>query len=63
LIELKQREGTWTKAVARYHAGPKNLPAQKTYVCSVIRNMVATGLGAWTPTAKNYCLTIGLMVH
>ena len=39
----------WTLAVARYHAGPRNTPAQKRYVCAVIRNMVSTGMGACTP--------------
>ena len=63
LIELKQREGSWTKAVARYHAGPGNLPAQKTYVCAVIRNMVSSGLGAWTPEAKSFCSAMGLTDH
>ena len=48
LQELKAREGTWTMAVARYHAGPDNDPAQKRYVCRVIANLVATGFGAWT---------------
>ena len=37
-------------AVARYNAGPGNPAAEKTYVCSVIRNMVASGFGQWTPT-------------
>jgi len=60
LIELKQREGSWTKAVARYHAGAGNTPAQKTYVCAVIRNMVTTGLGEWTPAAKSFCSAAGL---
>jgi soluble lytic murein transglycosylase-like protein len=55
LSELKEREGTWTKAVARYHAGPKNLPAQKAYVCRVIGNMVAVGFGEWTSDARAYC--------
>ena len=45
LKELKAREGNWTMAVARYHAGPDNDPAQKRYVCRVIVNMVATGFG------------------
>jgi soluble lytic murein transglycosylase-like protein len=63
LIELKQREGSWTKAVARYHAGPGNLPAQKTYVCSVIRNMVASGLGSWTDNAKSFCMTMEFREH
>lgn len=55
LVELKAREGSWTKAVARYHAGPGNEPAQRRYICSVIRNMVAVGLGQWTEGAKNFC--------
>lgn len=55
LKELKAREGTWTKAVARYHAGPNNDPAQKRYVCRVIANMVATGFGAWTPQSRAFC--------
>ncbi|MGO4740452.1 transglycosylase SLT domain-containing protein [Bosea sp. 2KB_26] len=56
LKELKDRHRTWTMAVARYHAGPNNDPAQKRYVCKVIANMVATGFGQWTPTAKTFCL-------
>ncbi|WP_187371534.1 transglycosylase SLT domain-containing protein [Methylobacterium oryzihabitans] len=55
LKELKAREGSWTLAVARYHAGPNNNPAQKQYVCRVIANMVATGFGNWTPAAKTFC--------
>lgn len=55
LSELKQREGTWTKAIARYHAGPNNLPAQKSYVCRVIHSMVAVGMGEWTNEARRYC--------
>jgi soluble lytic murein transglycosylase-like protein len=55
LNELKAREGSWTKAVARYHAGPNNDPAQKKYVCRVIANMVATGFGRWTPEATRFC--------
>jgi hypothetical protein len=55
LKELRQREGTWTLAVARYHAGPNNNPAQKKYVCTVIVNMVATGFGAWTDEARAFC--------
>ena len=55
LVELKAREGSWTKAVARYHAGPNNDPAQKKYVCRVIANMVATGFGAWTAEARAFC--------
>jgi soluble lytic murein transglycosylase-like protein len=55
LKELKAREGTWTMAVARYHAGPDNDPAQKRYVCRVIANMVATGFGAWTGRSRAFC--------
>ena len=55
LKQLKAREGSWTMAVARYHAGPNNDPAQKRYVCSVIANMVATGFGSWTPNARLFC--------
>ncbi|WP_162820236.1 transglycosylase SLT domain-containing protein [Microvirga calopogonii] len=55
LRDLKTRHETWTMAVARYHAGPNNDPAQKRYVCRVIANMVATGFGQWTPAAKTFC--------
>jgi soluble lytic murein transglycosylase-like protein len=55
LNELRAREGSWTKAVARYHAGPNNDPAQKKYVCRVIANMVATGFGRWTAEAHAFC--------
>ena len=55
LKELRKREGSWTLAVARYHAGPNNNPAQKRYVCAVITNMVATGFGAWTAQSQAFC--------
>jgi soluble lytic murein transglycosylase-like protein len=55
LSELKEREGSWTMAIARYHAGPNNGPAQRTYVCRVIGNMVASGFGEWTSDARAYC--------
>ena len=55
LRELKQREGSWTMAVARYNAGPNNNPAQKVYVCGVLTKMVASGFGAWTESAKEFC--------
>lgn len=55
LARLHARHETWTMAVARYHAGPNNDPAQKRYVCRVIANLVATGHGAWTPQAKSFC--------
>lgn len=55
LLQLKQRHTTWSMAVARYHAGPDNDPAQKRYVCRVIANMVATGFGKWTQNAREFC--------
>ena len=55
LTRLKSRHDTWSMAVARYHAGPNNDPAQKRYVCRVIANMVATGFGEWTANARSFC--------
>ncbi len=56
LLRLHQRHEGWTMAVARYHAGPDNDPAQKRYVCRVIANLVATGFGRWTADARAFCL-------
>ena len=55
LARLKKRHGTWALAVARYHAGPVNDPAQKRYICRVIANLAATGFGRWTPQARSFC--------
>ena len=55
LAHLKRRHKSWTMAVARYHAGPNNDPAQKKYVCRVISNLVTTGYGNWTPEARAFC--------
>jgi soluble lytic murein transglycosylase-like protein len=55
LSRLHAKHVTWTMAVARYHAGPDNDPAQKKYVCRVISNLVATGYGQWTPGARAFC--------
>ena len=52
---LRQSEGNWTLAVARYHAGPNANLAQKQYVCTVIVNMVASGFGSWTPESRAFC--------
>ncbi|MDR3462931.1 MAG: transglycosylase SLT domain-containing protein [Beijerinckiaceae bacterium] len=55
LRDLKEREKTWTMAVARYNAGPDNNPAQKKYVCGVLGKMVASGFGEWTDKARAFC--------
>jgi hypothetical protein len=55
LAQLKREQGSWTLAVARYNSGPKNDAGQKRYVCAVIRNLVASGLGRWTPAAQAFC--------
>lgn len=55
LAGLHRRHGNWSMAVARYHAGPNNDPAQKRYVCRVIANLVATGFGNWTAQARTFC--------
>lgn len=55
LKQLKTKHNTWSMAVARYHAGPDNDPAQKRYVCRVIGNMVKVGMGNWTPSARQFC--------
>lgn len=55
LANLHARHSTWSMAVARYHAGPDNDPAQKAYVCRVIANMVAVGFGKWTDKARSFC--------
>jgi soluble lytic murein transglycosylase-like protein len=55
LKTLRRRHGNWSMAVARYHAGPDNNPAQKKYICRVISNMVATGFARWTDKARTFC--------
>jgi hypothetical protein len=55
LKDLRQREGNWTMAVARYNAGPNNTTAHRRYVCSVIGSLVASGFGSWTDEARKYC--------
>ncbi|MBW3097356.1 transglycosylase SLT domain-containing protein [Pseudohoeflea sp. DP4N28-3] len=55
LHKLHQRHQSWTMAVARYHAGPDNDPAQRRYICRVIRNLVVVGHGGWTPQARAFC--------
>jgi len=55
LRDLYVVEKSWTEAVARYHAGPNNPPAQRTYVCAVIANMISSGFGSWTQQSKSFC--------
>ncbi|MGO9485460.1 MAG: transglycosylase SLT domain-containing protein [Rhodomicrobium sp.] len=55
LSELREREGSWTLAVARYNAGKNNDPAQKRYVCRVLERLVQSGFGAWTAKASAFC--------
>ena len=55
LKELKEREGSWTMAVARYNAGPNNQPAQKRYICHIVGHLVSSGFGAWTDKARSLC--------
>jgi len=55
LKELHGQEGDWTRAVARYHAGIANKPAQKRYVCAVIKRLVTVGLGAETEESRALC--------
>jgi soluble lytic murein transglycosylase-like protein len=55
LKRLRAEEGSWTLAVARYNAGPDNPAAERTYVCAVIRNMIASGFGRWTANASALC--------
>jgi len=55
LKALKVETGAWTLAVARYNAGPNNPQAERSYVCAVIRNMVASGFGRWTESARALC--------
>ena len=55
LKALRAETGSWTLAVARYNAGPDRPEAERAYVCAVIRNMVASGLGGWTANARTLC--------
>ena len=55
LRALRVSEGSWTMAVARYNAGPDKPMAQRAYDCAVIRSMVASGAGGWTPQARAFC--------
>jgi len=55
LRALYDQQGSWTMAVARYHAGPDNISAQKRYICRIIRNIIAAGFGQWTKKSGEFC--------
>lgn len=55
LKQLRNDHGSWTMAVARYHASARNKKAQKRYICNVIANLVRSDFGGWTPEAKKFC--------
>jgi soluble lytic murein transglycosylase-like protein len=55
LKDLKENQGSWTLAVARYNAGKNNDPAQKRYVCKVLAHLVESGFGAWTAQSSAFC--------
>jgi hypothetical protein len=55
LKTLHDQHGNWAAAVALYHASPRKPKEQHRYICSVIRNLIASGFGGWTPEAQAYC--------
>jgi hypothetical protein len=55
LKSLYDKNGSWASAVALYHASPRKPEEQHLYICTIIRNLVASGFGGWTPAAKAYC--------
>jgi soluble lytic murein transglycosylase-like protein len=55
LKNLRSSQGSWTAAVARYHASPRNKTAQRSYICTVIKNLVASDFGKWTPESRAFC--------
>ncbi|OYZ95812.1 MAG: hypothetical protein B7X99_14845 [Rhizobiales bacterium 17-65-6] len=55
LRDWRKSQGNWTMAVARYNASKHNVAGQKRYVCAVIRRLVDTGMGDWTPEARSLC--------
>lgn len=55
LKRLHASQRSWTLAAARYNAGPDNDPAQRRYVCAVMGQLVASGAGRWTESARAFC--------
>lgn len=58
LHKLYQAKKSWTGAVARYHTGDKNKAEQKRYVCKVIKQLVATGLGKDISASVKLCANL-----
>ncbi len=52
---LRQHDGSWTMAIARFRADPGNQQVKRGHVCAVIRNMVASGFGDWTKKSRRLC--------
>lgn len=57
LQRLKRRHGSWSMAVARYHAGGANNAAQKKYVCRVLYHMISQGMARHTASSRKICKT------
>ncbi len=55
LRRLKDRHGSWSVAVARYHAGDKNHAAQKKYVCRVLHHMIDRKFATNTTSSNSIC--------
>ena len=55
LKSLHTSAGSWTQAVALYHASPRKPTEQHRYLCTVVRNLIASGFGEWTPESRSYC--------
>jgi Transglycosylase SLT domain len=55
LKTLRDQHGSWAAAVALYHASPRKPKEQHRYICTVIRNLIVSGFGGWTPESRAYC--------
>lgn len=52
LLELRQRHGSWTEAVARYHGFE---PRRRAYVCATYRELLRLRSAAASSAARAYC--------
>lgn len=55
LKRLFAREGSWTLALARYHASPRRPDAQRRYVCRVLGHLVRLGFASNTAAVREHC--------